>query len=312
MDTCAATEIGATLVPVNLYIMLDKSGSMAQNNKWPSVTAALIAFFQDPASAGLRVALRFFPDAGCDGQTCDVQVCSVPAVDVGPLTAAGPPQDAQETNLVAAVQSRSPSGNTPMYAALYGAELWAQDYAIAHPGEKVAVLLATDGEPNGCDPDPNHIAQLAADARAAHDITTYAIGFQGSNQAQLDQIAQFGGTNMSFVIGNGNAEADLIAALKAIQGSQVACDFAMPTPDPGKTIDPTLVNVDYTPGGGGMKQTIGQVTNAGACGPKGGWYYDDANNPTKITLCPATCTVVQADSMPKIDIALGCATQPVN
>src|SRR5262249_10203418 len=60
-DTCAATSSKAEPVPVDLFIMLDKSGSMDQNNKWINVSAALISFFQDPMSAGLSVALRFFP-----------------------------------------------------------------------------------------------------------------------------------------------------------------------------------------------------------------------------------------------------------
>ena len=59
---CATASEEATLVPVNMIIMFDRSGSMDQSNKWPNATSALTAFFEDPGTAGLRIALRFFPD----------------------------------------------------------------------------------------------------------------------------------------------------------------------------------------------------------------------------------------------------------
>ena len=70
------------------------------------------------------------------------------------------------------------------------------------------------------------------------------------------------------------------------------------------------MNVDYTPGDGGAMTTFGQVSSESACGSSDGWYYDDPQNPTSITLCPKTCQSVQADAGAKIQILFGCATQP--
>ena len=311
-NSCAATSAEANLIPVNMFIIFDKSGSMKDNNKWTNTSAALIDFFKDQGSAGLRVALRFFPDSGCDDQACDINVCSQPLVPLAPLTIDAGPVDTQEQKLVDAVQSKSPGGGTPMYVALGGAEKWAADYQTAHPSEKTVVVLVTDGEPNGCDENVNHIAQLAAVTMAANGVLTYAVGLVGSNMGTIDTIASAGGTSQGFFVGNGNASADLLAALKAIQGSQVACTFQMPTMGTmGETIDPTLVNVNYTPGNGGADVTFGQVANQAACtAQKGGWFYDNQAKPTTITLCPTTCTVVQADQKAKIQIELGCATKP--
>jgi hypothetical protein len=72
-------------------------------------------------------------------------------------------------------------------------------------------------------------------------------------------------------------------------------------------IDPTLVNVSYTPGGGAA-ETLGQVGGASSCGASGGWYYDDPAHPATINLCPSTCTMVQSDPGAKMSIVLGCAT----
>jgi hypothetical protein len=63
---CATTTQKATAVPLDLYFMLDTSGSMddlvaAGQSKWSAVVAAMTAFVQDPASAGIGMGLQYFP-----------------------------------------------------------------------------------------------------------------------------------------------------------------------------------------------------------------------------------------------------------
>jgi len=306
---CAASSYEASVVPVNMFIMFDRSGSMI--DKWAATTGALIAFFEDPGSAGLRVALRFFPDSGCHGASCDVLACSQPLVSLGELTSESGASDPQETALISAVNSKVPDGGTPMYAALAGAEQWAVDHQNANPSEKTVVVLVTDGQPNGCDEDIDNISQLASDARSSNGVLTYAVGLVGSHQDQMDKIAQAGGTSQGFFIGNGNAQADLLAALKSIQGGQLDCQFVMPSSKNGDPVDPAYVNVTYAPGGGTPK-TLGQLPSKSACAAKEGWYYDDPKNPSKIVLCPSTCSSVKGDTSGKIEILLGCATKPAD
>jgi hypothetical protein len=93
-DQCAADTQTAQQVPVDLYLMVDSSGSMADETaggtkKWDDVKAALASFVDDPASAGLGVALQFFPiihagvpgsctsDASCGGgaNSCARHAC---------------------------------------------------------------------------------------------------------------------------------------------------------------------------------------------------------------------------------------------
>ena len=92
-----------------------------------------------------------------------------------------------------------------------------------------------------------------------------------------------------------------------VTGSQVACELAMPAPPQGQTLDPTKVNVKYQ--SGATSQTLPQVPSANDCTTAGGWYYDDNTAPTKITLCPSTCSSVQADAAANLKIELGCSTQ---
>jgi hypothetical protein len=126
----------------------------------------------------------------------------------------------------------------------------------------------------------------------------------------MNALAAAGGTNTAFMIGNGNAAADLLAALQAIQATVLACSFAMPeSQDPNHPIDPNQVNITYTAGGSSTPETIKQVPSAADCGPQGGWYYDDPQSPSSIHLCPATCELVQADENGSLKVVVGCATE---
>ncbi len=306
LQECAKEAIEAELAPLTMFIAFDKSGSMDDNDKWNQATAALSAFVADPAADGLSVALRFFPDGQCDGGSCSVNACATPNVPVAPLSAEPAPADAQEQALIAAINAEDPGGGTPISAALEGGIAFSTNYLSQNPGHKAVVILVTDGEPNGCDESIAGISNIAATGLLA-EVPTYTVGLQGSNEAQMAQIATAGGGS-SFVVGNGNAQQALLEALQAIRGEQLACEIGVPTPENG-TFDATLVNVSYTPGGGAA-QTFGNVAGEGSCGTGGGWYYDDPANPSIIILCPSTCDSVQADDAGKIEVVLGCSTIP--
>src|SRR5205823_5265568 len=66
---CASSSAQAKLIPVNLVVLLDRSGSMGDGIngdpalKWAPVTAGLKAFFGDPGSLGTSASLAYFPSA---------------------------------------------------------------------------------------------------------------------------------------------------------------------------------------------------------------------------------------------------------
>jgi hypothetical protein len=88
-----------------------------------------------------------------------------------------------------------------------------------------------------------------------------------------------------------------------IAGSKVACDFAIPDPPMGQTVDLNTVEVQYTPGGVGMPGKLKKVADAAACAPDS-FYLDTVNK--RVYLCPDTCTVVQKDDAAKIDVLFAC------
>jgi hypothetical protein len=86
-----------------------------------------------------------------------------------------------------------------------------------------------------------------------------------------------------------------------ITGAQVACDFPIPEPPLGQTVDLGSVIVDYTPMGTGTPQQYKQVGNPGLCAPRS-FYIKDG----RIYLCPDACNEVQQDSTAKLQILFDC------
>jgi hypothetical protein len=329
------------LTPVSMFVMFDRSTSMIENPpkppyRWETASSALQAFFQDPTAADLAIGLRFFPHdtpvAGCTGTgqpNCDSMACyqplvplmADPAMPLPKLTVDLAPTDVHEQTLVDAVTNSAPmqpGTGTPIYSALDGALMWATAYQAAHPPpvQQMVVVLVTDGEPTSCAQstrDVNNISALAANAFMTSGVRTYTVGLSDSATGLgfLTQIAMAGGGQAFFVTDGPTSATELIAALKAIQGNALTCDFPYPTPEGEEMPDPSKINVDYQPGTpGSMPIRFGKVADAAACGNEPGWYYDNPAMPTRIHLCPAACTTVTADMTAQIDIQIGCTSTP--
>jgi hypothetical protein len=308
---CATGSATATLANINMFLMFDQSSSMEENNRWENATAALVSFLQAPESAGIKIALRFFgsdePARGCNIDDCSVEACSQPLIELGELTTATGGGDQHEQQLVQAIESRQPNPpglGTPIAAALDGAVSWAEDFNSGAPDtERAVVVFVTDGEPTGCGNNTNTIAAIAGRG-ADNGVMTFAVGLQGSNENQMNAIAREGGSRTGIFVGDGNAQEDLLAALNAIRGQALACDFPLPR---GENVDANKINVTFTPQSGQPEQWT-KVNNEAACDDNDGWYFNDANNPTSVVLCPASCETASSDPDAKLEVILGCET----
>lgn len=329
-EACGKGTASANLAGVNMLVMFDRSTSMhdpagdSGSTRWELASAALDAFFASDSAAGLNLALRFFPHdmpaAGCNQQTCSTEACAQALVNLGTLTAAPAPGDAQEKALLDATAAATPaprnqgggmmgmmSGGTPISAALSGAASWAKTQHGKTPNENTVIVLVTDGQPNGCNENIGQIAQLAEAALDEDGTRTYAIGLTGSREDDMDRIADAGGTDQGIFVADGaNTTQDLLDALGAIRGAILDCDFPLPEASGGVEVEPALVNVNFTPSSG-TKSRLVQVSGEAGC-DKGDWYYDDIMNPTRIVLCKNTCDAVTTDAMASLEILLGCAT----
>ena len=89
-----------------------------------------------------------------------------------------------------------------------------------------------------------------------------------------------------------------------IAGAKVECEFPVPEPPAGETIDLTTVVLEYTPGDGSGKQKMTQVAGAAECKPSS--FYIEGGI---IKLCPDACATVQGDDKAKINILFGCENE---
>jgi hypothetical protein len=139
--------------PPTLYFMLDRSGSMADSNKWVTVQLTLEQLMIDLGPRA-KVGAAVFPDPSQDNCAPGVQIFA-PARGDAPAGTAGS-TDLELLELLGAI---SASGGTPTAATLESLAPAIE----AIPGAKF-VILATDGGPN-CD----------ASAVCAADMCTYNI-----------------------------------------------------------------------------------------------------------------------------------------
>lgn len=289
---CATASAQPSPIPVNLVFMFDKSGSMGQSSKWTSCAQGLNGFFADPNSKGLNASLQFFPLS----PECSTSTYQNPAVSMRPLPDA--------SSFSSAIAANSPSGGTPTLPAEKGAIAYAQQIAQQRPGEKVAIVLVTDGDPNDCSSTPQNVAMAAA--AVASQIPTYVIGV-GPSLQNLDTIAMGGGTNKATIVQTNNPAQivqDFQNALNAIRGLTLACEYTIPMPPNGQALDYGKVNVVFTPTNA-PSETLAYSQD---CSNPKGWKYDNAANPTKIMLCSGACAEVQKDKSGKIDVVFGCKT----
>jgi hypothetical protein len=312
MDACASTTAKADVLPLDMFIVLDRSGSLADNNAWNEEVQALTDFLDDVNSAGIGVALQYMPLA----QLCDVSAYSVPAAPLSILPGGS-------GALITSLSNTRPFGGTPTTIALEGAIEFAKARQISNPNREIVLVLSTDGLPDSsCSIVPdgggltnstaNVVTVLSAAAALPTPIKTFVIGL--GNEPTLNQFATAGGTGQAILVGSSDAgtatdiEAPLLSALSSIRNQALPCSYTIPQANEGGIINYGNVNVSFTPAGQASQQFYG-VSDAAACQTTNmDWYYDTTM--THVVLCPNSCTAVKAVSKGAVNIDYGCTTLP--
>ena len=296
-ETCAEVRAEVNVVPVHLLLAVDRSGSMGNGepvSKWESARDAFSAFLQDPDAQALSVALRLWPaEDGCNEDDCDAAACAEPQIALASLA-----DDAHRKALIAELANVTPEGGTPMSAALEGAVAWAEAQQVTTPNAAASIVLVTDGAPSGCDENIDNIAAFAATG-LEQGIRTFAVGIEGSNEDDINALAEAGGTEQGRFVGAKDLERGLLAALQDIRGDVLSCSFALPE---GETINPDRVRLEVVQGD--TITVIERRSSLEACDDiNGGWAFDDAG---LIVLCPTSCAEVQDIDQGAVEIAIGC------
>jgi hypothetical protein len=324
-DEIVITEEVTEVEPVALYLMLDQSASMQAGFLWDPAKTAVKEFVDDPSSAGIDLALDYFPSFLGEAGECNGAGFNAPAVEAGRLPAHAPNIHASLDALPLALGL-----GTPIEGALNGAVSYCEAFQAANPDEKCVAVLVTDGYPEIlCSNDYGVIVDIAANAHAK-GVTTFAVGLAGADFFLLDMIAEAGGaTDCSadparFACDVSGGASQLVDVLKKIRDSvtttnmytetttmteeiPLACEWGLPVSNQLR-YDKRLVNVELSAPSGEV--IFGRVDDPSTCAVRG-WYYDNFDAPTRVIACPQTCELITSTPQAKIDIVVGCKPLPL-
>jgi hypothetical protein len=314
-------EIMTEVIPGNILLIFDKSGSMCQtwgtsaNQKWADAYQAIPSAL-DQLKDNLTVGAIFFPDtpSAPDG-TNDSQSCFVPAFNAAPqieftdgtsfLAAWGAYWSAAVANPMICNDNEpnEVDGATPLLSALQAADAALMGGGLANTTH---VVIITDGQPNCSGGDSNTDEPLAnLTPIIANWLTagykTHVVGLPGVQDAipLLDGLAMAGGTTQHIPA---NDPLTLQTQLAMIIGESVttgfmSCSIGLPMvpPDPNKVV--VVVNE------GGVDQSVAKDLGTG-----GGWTLAPDNS--QITLHGPLCELAQMGQYEKISVVFGCVDLP--
>ncbi len=287
---CGTNSFGLQNIPPDLLIVLDKSGSMADDqmdnpcgrgaceSKWSDMTAG-INMVVGQTEAAIRWGLKYFST----DDNCGVAAgASVPIATNNAMAIAG------------SIMMTNPKGNTPTAAAVASGATYLM--GLTDPNPKY-ILLATDGEPN-CGANARKAgdsdaagAEAAVTMAAAAGIPVFVVGVGDVTSAHttLNALATNGGRPQTgdpafYPVTN---TADLVSVLTKIGGQIASCSFSLGKAPP----DPTNIAV-YADG----VRLAQSMTN--------GWEYGAGM--TSVELYGAACDNVKSKATKDVQAVFGC------
>jgi len=219
------TETAEPQTP-DVYVVLDKSGSMEQGGRWGQATSALDQI-ADELGDTLNFGLLAYSAPETSGRR-EVR-CDLPE-----LLAMG----SHSPNAIKqSYATTRPDGGTPSPTALR--KVRQQNlYQHSASDNREIVVYVTDGAPNvdgpvgrpdACDVDRSAPSTTVQEARQLNQagVNVYAIGFRGGVASQLQSVAEAGGTNQ-WIEAN-----DTQQLVSAVTGIALQCSYDIDPPSQG-------------------------------------------------------------------------------
>jgi len=295
-SACVTASAESTLEkqPSDIVFILDNSGSMSLEASW--VQQNMNGFSQQIAASGIDfhvVVISSYPGKG-NG------VCIEP-----PLGAGGcPTADSKPPTFLHVDQTVGSTNGLSLCIKTY--PQWKS--ALRADAAKHIVIVTDDNS-------QLNAASFQSQLQALDPPTFTGFKLHGIFcYTKCASAASVGSVYQTLVQQTGGVSGDLCQqdfkpvfdklATAVVAGSKIACDIPMPKPPSGKSINPYQVSVEVVPSGGSA-QKLPRVDGSAQCGG-GGWYYDNNTTPTRIILCPSTCTWIQGLTEAKLSIGLGC------
>ena len=206
---CATGSYQAHQEPAAMLVLLQRSGSMSQNNKWVFAAQAIVQTLDQPVFDTMTLGLMAAPNSQVTGPACLLNfpvACGVPAFPQVDLKTAGTSKSTDPTGVRHDIKSwltinapdQSAGEGNPLYSAIQAGIGALQGWP--GPGKRI-LFVVTDGaisctslstrtanaftDGNGC-PDwenPNNIVSLVnqANTNSTTPVDTFIVGVPGSD-----------------------------------------------------------------------------------------------------------------------------------
>jgi hypothetical protein len=302
-------QIQAANGAIDVYFLLDRSASMATvdppndvaNTRYHRAEQS-IDLFRIQRAFPYRLGIGFFPISNSgSAASCVVDDYAVPSV---PLDGSVGQRDLPD-----AIAAQTLEGGAPMVQALEGALRYVRSFK-PDPSSGVvsrtpaSVALISDGAPTGCSGSVAAAAAIARDAyQASPRILTFVVGV-GPESAELEPIAQAGGTHRVFRGG----PTDLHDAFERITRTHALCEIAVI--DRIRAADFHRIRVRTRLRNSDNFEIAARVSNGSSCGAAGGWFSEPEADPTMLLLCPSTCAAVVDAPASQVVVGLDCPMTP--
>jgi len=296
--TCGETTITANRAPVDIFIVLDRSGSMSYSISEDCYCSGSRQRCRDTTSCIDRLtAVHTAVEQTLDANPTinwGLQLYSAPGASNSCAVALTPqvPISATSAPAIKSELASMTSGNyTPTAAAVNAASMYVQ---TVNDGNSKAILLATDGMPNCAngrpsDDDDMPAATAAVAGALSAGIPVYVVGMGPQESiTNLNSLAVAGGTGQYYPADSTEALSEALAAISKIVSS--TCEFHTPMapPDDSKV----YVYVD--------KVLIGQA----ATSADDGWVFGATSS--DIVLTGSYCANLLAGAATTVEIIFGC------
>lgn len=366
---CESSENQAELAPIYLAFAFDVSGSMGHldcpfwnhdpNVKWTPVVEATTEFFGDASSVNINASMTLFPSLGSSSTKCDpetyetpeVEMQALPSGDFADVLAAYEEEVglSDYTDPVPVGGGGAWRGGTPTLAVVDGTLDTLRPLRMEHPDAKVALVLVTDGVPQGCS--DNAIDSVVASVGSAlgdDGIPTYVIGVKDPAVApdvapweeDDERVWACGGPSWSAGYDDvdnprpTNPDAlDNLDQIAVAGGTDEA--ILIDTGNPSSTKSALRLAIDRIraeavsckldrpappPGETFDPNRVNVRYDSGddsmplgfdpECEADDAWRYEGSGTDV-IELCPSTCELIQADPYATIQVEFGCVRRTV-
>lgn len=340
-EECVALEIVPEVVELDMFVILDRSGSMdspfaedsglgdctisSANNgsRWCNAIHSIHGFVADPSSVNMGIAYSDFAFSPCSGADMELPLDLITEGDTNGQIAA----------LVTALDAATPGSGTNTESAVNA--IIQQTAAHVPLGVRRTIgIVVTDGEPY-LQPDPpqfawqtqacevesatvsGHLGELNAKLQthfAETGIPTFIMGMEGVDAGALELLAAgagaaphathcIEGASCSYYsVGDGDPTV-FKAALEEIRRSVVGCEFVIPNTQVGLA-DLGSLEVTFRPDSQEQAVILTKRPSEAACTTGSDYWVEVSGLSPVVHLCPAVCDLRGAE--PSVGISISC------